>query len=79
MSSSLVAGYLPGIASEQQGAPMSRTSSVTSEWTSTMASITLRQHSAEDSVASAWVMVSTVVSCLVTMMAVVIAAATAMP
>lgn len=76
MSTSLVAGYLPGITQEQLGTAKATSASMTSERTSATTSITPRQYYAEDSLVSAWVMIGTILSCLSSMMAVVIAAAT---
>ena len=79
MNTSLVAGNLLGITAEQLGTAKAATASMASEWTSAMTSIAPRQHDAEDSLVSAWVMIGTILSCLAIMMAVVIAAATTMP
>ena len=78
MNTSLVAGYLPGIASKRPGEAKAPTTSMTSEWTSALTSIALRQQHVEESVASAWVMISTIFGCMAIMLAVVIAAATSM-
>ena len=75
MSTSLVAGYLTGITPEQLSKANARTASMTGEWTSAKTSIAPRQHHADDSFVSAWVMIGTILSCLATMIAVVIATA----
>jgi len=79
MSTSLVAGYLPGITAKQLGTAKVTTASMTSEGMSAMTSIAPRQHLAEDSLVSAWVMIGTILGCLSSMIAVVIAAATSIP
>jgi hypothetical protein len=76
MSTSLVAGYLPNITSEQLGTANAPAVSIMSERTSAMTSIAPRQHDSEDSFVSVWVMLGAILSCLAIMMAVVIAAAT---
>jgi len=73
MSTSLVAGYLPGITPEQLNAAKR------SERTPATPSIAPRQQDAEDSFVSAWVLIGTILSCLVTMIGVVITAAATMP
>ena len=79
MSTSLVVErYLPGLTLEQSDAKAT-TASMTSERTSAMTSIALRRHDAEASVASAWLMIGTILGCLVTMMSIVLVAATSMP
>jgi hypothetical protein len=79
MSTSLVVErYLPGLTLEQSGAK-APTASRTSERTCATTPIAPRRHDAEASVASAWLMIGTILGCLVTMMSVVLVAATSMP
>lgn len=78
MSTSLVAGYLPAITSEQLGTAMAATAWITSERTSVTTTIGLGQHHADDSLVSAWVLIGTMLSCLAVMMAVVFVTATSM-
>jgi hypothetical protein len=78
MSTYLGAQYLPGITSNQLGAKAT-IASATSERTCATTPIAPRRHDAEASLASAWVMIGTILGCLVTMMSVVLAAATSIP
>jgi hypothetical protein len=78
VSAYLVEPYLPGITSNQLGAKAT-SASTTSERPRATTLIGARHHDAEASLASAWLMIGTILGCLVTMMAVVLAAATSMP
>jgi len=78
MSTSLVAGFLPGITPDQLGTAKAATSSMRSENVPQRTSIAQRQHQADDSSESAWMMIGTILSCLTIMVAVVIASATSM-
>ena len=79
MSTHLVEQYLPGFTPEQLDAAKATIASIKSERTSTKTSIAPRQHDAEDSLMSAWLMIGTILGCLAIMMAVVLGAATSIP
>ena len=73
MSAILVEQFLPGVTQEQLGAKATAVS-----MPGMRTSIALRQYDADDSFVSAWVMIGTILGCLVIMMTVVFAAATSM-
>jgi hypothetical protein len=78
MSAYLVEPYLPGITSNHLGAKAT-SALTTSERPRATTPIAARHHDAEASLASAWLMIGTILGCLVTMMSVVLAAATSIP
>ena len=78
MNTSLVAGYLPVINSEQLGTVKATTASITSEWTSEVTSSAPRQNYTDESLMNVWVMIGAILGCLTIMIAVVIASATSM-
>jgi hypothetical protein len=65
MSAYVIERYLPGLTTEQSSAKATP--------------VAAQRHDAEASVASAWLMICTILGCLVAMMSVVLVAATSMP
>lgn len=74
MNTSLVAGNLTGFTLEQLGTTKTAAASLSGEWRSAKTTIAPRQHDADDSLISAWVMIGTILSCLAIMIAIVIVA-----
>jgi hypothetical protein len=79
MSTKFVDLYLPGITPEHFGAANSTTASIKSERTSALTSIAPQQHDAEESLMSAWLMIGSIIGCLVIMLAVLVGAAMSVP
>jgi hypothetical protein len=72
MNTSLVAGYLTGITSEQLDTATTKTASIE------VVPIASRQHYTDESLMNVWVMIGTIFCCLALMIAVVIATAASM-
>lgn len=79
MGTQMVERYVPGITPEQIGAAKSTIASIMSETASAKTSFAPRQHDAEESLMSAWVLIGTIIGCLAIMMAVVVGVAISTP